>query len=889
MMTAAKKDPSTSAPHRSQAAQHCNVASNPECLWRRFIEANNDDHGSDRLPQACEHCQRSLADVEADLLDVGRQLRMSAQNRAGFQDADLLRRIEFEALQWCPRNTATSKGFVDIGRLGVYHIHELLGRGGMGEVHRATHSRLKKVVAIKVLPSRIHDNPRVVARFTREMEAVGKLEHPNVIRAFDAGEDQGRSFLVMEFLDGRDLGKILADGGRLGIKDACELARQTAIGLQYVHDRGLVHRDIKPSNLMLTQDAEGQVILKILDLGLAMLTDGRNGDENPLTDAGQLMGTLEFMSPEQTLDTRDVDYRSDIYSLGVTLFRMLTGTVPCARQMDDTPVRRLHSLMTETAPEIETRRPDLPPALATLINRMLHRKPAERPKSMSEVACSLECFAATKGLPALLDQATEDAADTTGNTVDRAWQSSDAEQIADISNASIDTARLGEQGTVTVENSRSVEPAVPNSPVSHWLFGRIRRKGWIAIATMGFAALAGALWLQTNGGYIRIDCEPEIPLVLLVKANQSFVDKLVVEQGESKVWLRAGEYEMELPREQRDRFVLSGNRFTMRRNGTAVVSIARVDSNQLTPEEKQPSAVKPDAEMPDDIRFRRMVAVWVCKHFGEVQLTNGVATRKSSEIPTDAFGIHGIRMFDCSDEDVEQLTAWLTDLPEVYHLFVNGGLGNRLSDRSLAGIGAFPNFSRIDVGSRRMTDAALESWLINPNLQELRLSELSQLGNMLDAVDSKFPNLTLLGIGTDTPERTEFEAIARMDSLRCLDLTSNQLLASVVEPITRAPIEELLLRGARQVEPEAIAMLSGMPGLRIFRMQSVSFNDAMLEKIVVTDSLEVLDISDTDVTTLQLEIFSRRYPKLLILQKDRTLPTLQIENGRSSLAPPDLQ
>src|SRR5437660_1222608 len=152
-------------------------------------------------------------------------------------------------------------------QLGVYRLLGRLGQGGMGTVYRAWHTRLKRAVALKTLRADLLDNAPAVARFHREMEAVGKLDHPNLIRATDAGEDRGIHFLAMDYVEGVDAAKLGHRLGRLRVADACEVVRQAAVGLQYVHEHGLVHRDVKPSNLMVT--AAGQV--KVLDLGLALL------------------------------------------------------------------------------------------------------------------------------------------------------------------------------------------------------------------------------------------------------------------------------------------------------------------------------------------------------------------------------------------------------------------------------------------------------------------------------------------------------------------------------------------------------------------------------------------------------------------------------------------
>src|SRR5579872_4740814 len=208
-------------------------------------------------------------------------------------------------------------------RLGPYEVKERIGSGGMGTVYRAFHVKLKKWVALKVVRSDLLGDSQAVGRFQRDMEAVGRLDHPNIVRATDAGEEGGIHFLVMEWVDGTDLANLVRCCGPLPVAEACELARQAAVALQCAHLQGLVHRDVKPSNLLLSQ----QGILKLLDLGLARLV-GEREDSGGLTMLGQMMGTADYTAPEQWEASHTVDIRADLYSLGCTLYTLLAGKPP---------------------------------------------------------------------------------------------------------------------------------------------------------------------------------------------------------------------------------------------------------------------------------------------------------------------------------------------------------------------------------------------------------------------------------------------------------------------------------------------------------------------------------------------------------------------------------
>ena len=213
---------------------------------------------------------------------------------------------------------------VGIGsQLGPYQLLDKLGEGGMGAVYKARHVKLGRLVALKVLPPHVLSRPDALARFEREMMAVGSLQHPNVVQAHDAGEIGGVHYLSMEYVEGQDLHELVKAKGPMSIANACKVIRQAALGLAAAHKLGLVHRDIKPSNLFVTK-ATGQI--KILDMGLALLSE----EQAPaaLTSTGQCFGTPDYMAPEQWEDAHTCDARADLYAHGCTLFLLLVGRTP---------------------------------------------------------------------------------------------------------------------------------------------------------------------------------------------------------------------------------------------------------------------------------------------------------------------------------------------------------------------------------------------------------------------------------------------------------------------------------------------------------------------------------------------------------------------------------
>ena len=326
---------------------------------------------SDRL-------QREVNDLEDQGHDVGEASVLADS----LIERDLLTEWQAEKLL-----RGKHKGFT----LGKYRLRRLLGKGGMSSVYLAEHVLMRRQCAIKVLPIKRVDDTSYLARFHREARAVASLDHPNIVRAYDIDhESEGEKdihFLVMEYVDGESLHEHVKDKGPLELDNTAEFFRQAALGLDNAHKNGLIHRDVKPGNLLIDRTD----VVKVLDLGLARFSEVT--DDNPLTLAHdeQVLGTADYLAPEQAMDSHTADHRADIYGLGCTAYFALTGYPPFR---EGTLTQRLMFHQTKEPPAISDARPEVAETkrgieLVKIVSQMMAKKPDERFQTMDEVAAAL--------------------------------------------------------------------------------------------------------------------------------------------------------------------------------------------------------------------------------------------------------------------------------------------------------------------------------------------------------------------------------------------------------------------------------------------------------------------------------------------------------------------
>ena len=427
---------------------------------------------------------------------------------------------------------------VPIETLGPYRVLQQIGLGGMGTVYRAEHVRLKKLVAIKLLPRDKRERTGWLERFNREMQSIAAIDHPNVVRAIDAGDESGWHYLVMDYLDGLDLSQIARRNLELSTGAICHWVYQAALGLEAIHRAGMVHRDIKPSNLFVTREG----VLKLLDLGLVLSGESPLEADERLTTVGHLMGTLPYMAREQLGDARQVDYRADLYGLGATAFRLFAGQPPYGNCPN--LAQTIQTMASTRCVSLGQRRPDLPASLVSIIDRMLETDPSQRPISALSVADQLKPFC--------------------------------------VEQDSIDAIRVALKTTVVSERTSTGEtigrPVLAVAqPSRGWKPPFIRRSiGWTLAAIAPMSFVAGVfLTLQTDRGTIVFETE-EPNVSIQVKQEEQVVESLQILHDKPKtLTLRSGQYRVEVTGLESDGLEVSNDTVSVLRGKEQIVKISK--------------------------------------------------------------------------------------------------------------------------------------------------------------------------------------------------------------------------------------------------------------------------------------------------------------------------
>ncbi len=792
---------------------------------RHFTPTQNDNtvNAGPKTDIDCDEALESLAD----------QLRLPTEPDA-FEDESacravnrLVREIGREPVG-AARQEPTQGG-MSFERLGQYQLLEKLGEGGMGTVYKALHTKLDKVVALKVLSSSKTQDAQAVSRFEREMKAVGKLEHPNIVRAMDAGEWNGAHYLVMEYVPGLDLAQLVKDQGPLPIGAACELVRQAANGLQAAHAAGMIHRDVKPSNLILALPAgdlaQGEPpTLKILDLGLALLANSEGGEE--ITGVGQVMGTISYMAPEQGDNSHGVDHRADIYSLGATLYKLLTGQAIFQHAANQSAVQQILALATQPAPPIQSRRDDLPDDLAAIVHTMIAKNPAERYASMSEVAQALAAFAdpsalvALAGLPGVYSNELLVEASTLGTDPHHA-------------NSLLDTSPAWNRSALS---QASTQPSIP--PVPAPKTAKHRRQFFrigAALAAIGVALGVILFSLSTPHGKVVVELADGIPAEaaknLKIEVSGAGHVKVADAAAGWNIDIAEGQYQARLA-SGGDQFQLEHNQVTVTRGEKTLLKVSLIPSNVTGPAgeplarsepdktvgpAKPAAAAKPWQPTPEQQAFIDEVA----KLPAEAQVD--AVAKKLQEINPGFDGnfkhvVEGNHVTDFSIKVFEVNDLWpVRALPALSALAVTGDTGRRGKLSDLSPLRGMTSLRRLNCSATPVSDlsplAGLQ--LTSVTCNQAPLSNLSPLAGMalrdfscLGTPVSDLSPLAGMPLTSLTCKHTQVTNLSPLKGMPLVTLECSNTGIADLSPLKGMPLKSLSCSFSRVAD---LAPLAGMP------------------------------------------------------------------------------
>ncbi len=554
--------------------------------------------------------------------------------------------------------------------LGEYTILDKIGAGGMGQVFKAEHRRMKRAVAIKMLPAATMKEAGAVARFQREVEAAAKLRHPNIVAADDAGQSGAIHFLVMEYVEGQDLSALVKKNGPFPVAKATNFILQAARGLEFAHGEGVVHRDIKPGNLLL--DKKGTV--KILDMGLARI-EAHGADvatQAELTGSGTIMGTVDYMAPEQAMNTKTADARADIYSLGCTLYYLVTGK---ATYEGETVAAKLIAHHNHPIPEIRKLQVDVPEGVEAIFKRMVAKKIEDRYQSMSEVIADLERLGAGQSLSV-------GTLPTFGSNV----------QI---------------QITPTIQKTQATTKVAAVTPSNDTQPPKKNTKLLIGAAFLGVLILSGIIVsLKTKDGTLVVEVDQPDAMVQVLNvegkvevSQKGGVDKVTISIDSGKHRLRV----------EKEGFVVYGTEFEIEKGGTKAIAA------KLVPMKNAAVAADPD----------RRAAEWIIKTGGSATLIGDgkwTVIRSLHELPSGNFKVHNLRLGDREQIKDEEL-AILTHLTELVLVdFSPGpGISSGLTNGCIPYLNKLSNLRNLRLDRSHIDDYGLSELSASPQLASLGL------------------------------------------------------------------------------------------------------------------------------------------------------------------------
>ena len=754
--------------------------------------------------------------------------------------------------------------------LDRYVVESPIGEGGMGQVYRAVHRHIRRTVAVKVLPpSQAARNKKLVQRFYREVRTLARLHHPHIVVAHDAGVHQGALFLVMEYVHGLDLAELVHRHGPLPLVRALEYLEQAALGLRYAHGQGVVHRDVKPRNLLLElPDCSAEELkeptpdfhlrhrgtVKLLDLGLALWRAGGQHHETDLTQTGEVMGTVDYMSPEQAESTHHVDARSDIYSLGCTFFFLLTGYPPYA---GETPIRTILAHRSAPIPSlVQAVKADSPQWAATiaspvladellhraqrLFRRMVAKRAEERFASMDELIEQLRSLRALLGSPG-----TGAAASTV--------EGAETETLPAMSTF----PELG------LEPPKQVPLPEPARAAAERLGWQGSRRVLIAAAAAGAVLLGGGAWwlLRSDsslGTLVLLGSQPELAGAE-VQLDGKTAGRFPPDRRPMRLQLAASDKPVRITvtkpgfRPFSAQVVVPPGRETHLR---VRLVPAAVSDNETD---------KTPALQAEQAATARQIALWIIDKQGAIVVATDrrrLVVRSASALPRQPFRLIAVDLFNNNMARRFQLTdaalaPILPRLSDVEHLDLSY---TQVGDRTLKLLVGLKRLKRLRLKMTNVTSRGLEHLLALPELDELDLQGISVTNRGLETLAQLSKLKTLVLRQTPVTDRGVAQLV-RLKQLELLDLSETAVSPAVGRVLQNIPSLKQVFLDRNKVDDSLFVSLARLPQLKVLSLVGTNTGDAHLVHMDRFGWLNKLDISETLVTDSGLSHL-RGHPRL---------------------------
>ena len=735
--------------------------------------------------------------------------------------------------EWQAKQVLAGKGGKRHYFLGKYKLLDLIGVGGMGDVYKAVQPSIGRIVALKVMNRAILKEPIAVTRFLREIRSAAAVDHPNVVRAYDADCDDDSYFLVMEYVAGKDLKSWIRQEKSLPVAWSCECIRQAALGLEHAFEQGMVHRDIKPSNLLVTQDEHGGLpLVKILDLGLARFAS-ETAEDGDLTRSGQVLGTPDYIAPEQARNTKTADIRADIFSLGCTLFELLTGRLPFP---GTTVMEKLMARASEDAPRVQSLRAEVPAGLDAVVATMLERDPNLRYATPAQVAQALAPFAIGTAATTAPSASTSLAANPF-TTFD-----AHADATINVFPADGDDADFPEPAPRMGRGSALAQPQ------------RLR----IAAGMVAAAVVFGLIWSMMPGRKASSTASAGKTHGSSKKHKKEADDDLL-EEGEESSQRSSKDPE-------RDAAL-----WVLKLGGTLEVE----------------TASRPGVKSLKDASWKPM------RQGTQLHEVSSVDDLPAGKIQITSIGLH--EKFNLRKTDFERLaklkhlerldlagTSFSSaDLAPLQHLefLVRIDLHDTpVSDEGVAFLMKLSKLQFLDLGRTSITGSTLE------NLKSLHtLTELSLAGTHINDTQLKpvmdMPQLTALNLAGTDVAGPGLQNLRKLTNLKDLDLGGLPMRQGALRYIGGLESVQILRLARAKVEDDDLKLLSGMTSLRELVLASTQITGDGLKHLTWMAELERLDLQETFVGDSGLNSLK----ELLALKSLRLRRTIVSDSGAGQL------